>query len=436
MEGFLAANPYFSAGAGILGLTAIGGLAVKGLGHAAYLARRRLLVSLEIPIKDASYPWFLEWMSKQGKQQSELQKGALQRLLGTKNVHQLSVETQLVKHDNGSVSSSFSLVPGQGKHFFIYRGAWFQVERSRAKNMMNIATGIPWETINVTTLSRDRHLFLEMLQEAKVAAMAKEEGKTVVYTSFGPEWRPFGQPRRKRPLSSVVLDGNTSSSILADVRQFLGSSGWYYDRGIPYRRGYLLYGPPGSGKSSFIQSLAGELDYSICIMNLAELGMTDDRFAHLLNNLPPRSIILLEDVDAAFSARTSLESKTKGYQSMLTLSGLLNGLDGVVAAEERIIFMTTNHLERLDPALTRPGRVDFKVLLDNLTKTQALELFLRFYPEQHGLGTLFVEKMQELELIGRLSPASLQGHFVMYRDSAEDALAHLSSIGVFTAKKD
>lgn len=73
--------------------------------------------------------------------------------------------------------------------------------------------------------------------------------------------------------------------------------------GIPYRRGYLLYGPPGSGKTSFIQALAGELEYNICILNLSERGLTNDRLNHLLTNLPERSIILLEDIDAAFAKR-------------------------------------------------------------------------------------------------------------------------------------
>lgn len=73
------------------------------------------------------------------------------------------------------------------------------------------------------------------------------------------------------------------------------NSQWYIDRGVPHRRGYLLYGSPGSGKSSVIQALAGELSHNICLLSLSERGLTDDRLNHLLANAPERSIILLED---------------------------------------------------------------------------------------------------------------------------------------------
>jgi len=73
--------------------------------------------------------------------------------------------------------------------------------------------------------------------------------------------------------------------------------------GIPYRRGYLLHGPPGSGKTSFIQALAGSLSYDICLLNLSERGLTDDKLFHLLSNAPERSFVLIEDIDAAFNKR-------------------------------------------------------------------------------------------------------------------------------------
>ncbi|KND04113.1 bifunctional AAA family ATPase chaperone/translocase BCS1 [Spizellomyces punctatus DAOM BR117] len=402
-------NPYFSAGFGLIGVTASLAVLRQGAVHGVTLARRRLLVTLEIPSKDQSYAWFLQWMSTNGAR---------------RNAHQLAVETSFVRRDNGSVSSHFSLVPGPGRHFFKYQGAWFQVERQRERNMIDLKSGTPWETITLTTLSRDRKLLTQMLEEAKKAALAKEEGKTVVYTSYGPDWRPFGNPRKRRPIASVVLDGGIAEMIHKDVKAFLSGGKWYHDRGIPYRRGYLLYGPPGSGKTSFIQALAGELEYNICVMNLSERGMTDDRLSHLLNHAPPRSIILLEDVDAAFINRSQTDKQ--GYQSMVTFSGLLNALDGVTSSEERVIFMTTNHVERLDPALIRPGRVDVKLLLDNASDEQARQMFLRFFEGEEALANEFVKKLN-LKLHS-VSPAQLQGHFVVYRDSARAAVDNATDL--------
>ena len=410
----------------MLGLTAGVGLLMKGGGRLAYLLKRRLLVSLEIPSKDKSYSWFLEWMARQRDSHLEPRSWIEKSL--TKNLHQLQVETQFSKLPNGSIHAGFQLVPGQGRHIFRYKGAYFQVERTRERAMLDIANGSPWETLSITTLSRDRGLFMEMLTEAKNSALSKEIGKTVIYTSFGPEWRPFGTPRRRRPLDSVILDGTIAQDILHDIQDFLAAGKWYNDRGIPFRRGFLFHGPPGSGKSSFIQSLAGELEFNICVMNLAELGMTDDRFAHLLNNIPPRSIILLEDVDAAFSDRTAIEAQKKGYQSTLTLSGLLNGLDGIVAAEERLIFMTTNHLSRLDPALTRPGRVDRIQFIGNASLDQIRRMFFRFYNGEEELCSIFIDKLKQSKVIGLVSPAQLQGHFVSFKNSAQDATDNVASL--------
>ncbi|QRV94504.1 mitochondrial chaperone BCS1 [Ceratobasidium sp. AG-Ba] len=411
-------NPYFSAGFGLMGV----GVGLTALRRSVTLlttlAQRRLLVSLEIPIRDHSHAWFLEWMAHQSKNRAAHSGGV--RI----HSHQLAVETTKTTHSNGASDVLFSLVPAPGTHWFRYRGAWIQVKREREGKLLDLNSGVPWETVTLTTLARDRALFSTLLSEARDLALRGNEGRTVVYIARGIEWTQFGRPRRKREIGSVVLAEGVADRILSDVRAFMERGKWYAERGIPYRRGYLLHGPPGSGKSSFIQALAGSLGYNICVLNLSERGLTDDKLNYLLAHVPERSFVLLEDIDAAFNKR--VQTSDDGYQSGVTFSGLLNALDGVASGEERIVFMTTNHLSRLDPALVRPGRVDLIQLLDDAQPDQAAQLFARFYRKESDEQkekdldldelTKKVKSIAEDEVAQgrRASMAALQGHFILY----------------------
>jgi chaperone BCS1 len=97
--------------------------------------------------------------------------------------------------------------------------------------MMDLTSGTPWETVTLTTLSRDRSLFANLLQEAQDLAKQSQVGKMVIYTAWGPEWRPFGQPRSKRLLESVILDEGIKERIVNDITDFLDRGRWYAERG-------------------------------------------------------------------------------------------------------------------------------------------------------------------------------------------------------------
>ncbi|KAJ7940425.1 BCS1 N terminal-domain-containing protein [Mycena leptocephala] len=395
----------------------------------ATMLRRRMLVSLEIDNRDRAYEWFLAWMAHRSNGAAS----SASRSAPWIRSHELSVETMIERRPNGSSSVFFQLVAGPGTHWFKYKGAWMQVKREReTRSMMGgqqAGMSVPWETVTLTTLSRDRALFPELLAEARDLGMRGQEGKLVIHTAWGTEWRPFGKPRRKRPIQSVVLEPGMAEKIEEDIKAFLARRQWYADRGIPYRRGYLLHGPPGSGKTSFIQALAGSLSYDICLLNLSERGLADDKLNHLLSNAPERSFVLIEDVDAAFNKR--IQTTADGYQSSVTFSGFLNAIDGVASGEERVIFMTTNHVEQLDPALIRPGRVDFSALVNNASPIQARTLFERFYgggtnaeispSELESLAQNLHDIVEEKMKMGqRVSMAALQGHFI--RNQPQDAV--------------
>ena len=355
----------------------------------------------------------------------------------TPGIHHLAIETEKVEHPNGSVQTEFTLIPGPGKHIIRYRNAFLMVNRLRETRSMNHSTGIPWETVTLTTLYSQRNIFEEIFLEAHKLAQQSSEGKTIVYQARATSWEKFGEPRRKRPIESVILDKGVKERVISDVKGFLDSAKWYYDRGIPYRRGYLLYGPPGSGKSSFIRALAGELDYNIAMLNLSERGLTDDRLNHLLTIIPRRTLVLLEDADAAFGNRRT-QTDEDGYRGAnVTFSGLLNALDGVASAEERIVFLTTNYLDRLDSALIRPGRVDMAVRLGEATRWQMAKLWDRFYGDFDKQGTFKARFLERLEQLGLINPeneekrlhsrstsaAALQGLFLYNKGDMEGAIA-------------
>lgn len=402
-----------------------------------------MLLNVEINSRDESYPNFLQWIYHYEKAQNAgvtKSSGALDALLTrfTPRFRSLAVQTEQVEHANGAINSQLSLTPGTGKHIIRYQNAFVWVNRVREEKSIDMRTGKPWETVTLTMLYSQRHVLNSIFAEAHALAEKAHEGKTKLYTSRGVEWGPFGNPRQKRPLQSVILDRGIKDRIVEDVEDFLKSGSWYRDRGIPYRRGYLLYGPPGSGKSSFIQALAGHLNYDIAILNLAERGLTDDRLNALLTVMPPRTLVLLEDADSAFANRRQTDSD--GYRGAnVTFSGLLNALDGVASAEERVVFLTTNHVDRLDPALIRPGRVDMTVRLGQPSRWQVAQLWDRFYGdlEQSDMfKPVFLNRLEQLGIVegegegkdvrdcaNPTSVAALQGLFLYHKGDMKGAIA-------------
>jgi mitochondrial chaperone BCS1 len=210
------------------------------------LTRKYCTVSLEIPSKDRSYQWMLQWLSKQDQTSSSssspLSSSRLVSLFHSLSRQQhLGVETTFSQSPSGVISTHFDFVPSPGEHTFWYRNRIIHYTRTRDKSMVDIQTGSPWETVTLRCFGRNRQLMLQLLTDAKTAALRRQENKTIIFTSSGVDWRPFGQPRRKRPLESVVLDKGVAEGIQRDFADFLTNQLWYVERGIPYRRGYLLY---------------------------------------------------------------------------------------------------------------------------------------------------------------------------------------------------
>ncbi|KAF9920157.1 hypothetical protein FBU30_010052 [Linnemannia zychae] len=417
-------------------------------------------VSVEVQEGDDTYKWLSEWVAERPL---------------TKSVRHLTVKAvwdedsddddYYYSNNNKDERPRLLFLPGMGTHVIYHKGYKINVSRERpdqaagadAEQSRILASIQKKQSLTISTFGWDISRLKTIVQDAMEESYKKKEGKTIIYTSqpYDNYWSG-SSTRAPRAFHSVILAKGLKEELLEDITTFRNSSQWYHDRGVPYRRGYLLHGPPGTGKTSFIIALAGYLNMSVCIVNLGITGLNDQQLDRLLNNAPRNSILLMEDVDAALVKRKAGKAQEGGNN--VTLSGILNALDGITAQEGSVVFMTTNHIRKLAPALIRPGRCDRKMLFDYADKYQIEGMFLKFFMSRPPVETksktqiatsttsLYEQDSKEQgrkdaydEMIKRtaakiaeaitfkdaVTTAQLQGFFMLHRDDPESILDHV-----------
>ncbi|CAG9953437.1 unnamed protein product [Clonostachys rosea f. rosea IK726] len=238
------------------------------------------------------------------------------------------------------------------------------------------------EQISITCVGRSSQILKCLMEDCRREYLDGLKNKTTIYSHRENHWKKE-KAVDARPLTTVILDEEQKGQLINDINKFLDPDTKirYADHSIPYKRGYLLHGPPGTGKTSFSLSIAGALDMDIYVVSIP--GMNDEKLNDLFSALPDKCVVLLEDIDAA-GATWSRDSdaddsdsdlETRSPKKGVTLSGLLNVLDGVSSQDDRILIMTTNHPEKLDDALTRPGRVDLKIAFQLVNESIANEIY-------------------------------------------------------------
>ncbi len=303
--------------------------------------------------------------------------------------------------------------PAPGFHIFWHEGRPMWIMREISINLQVV------ETLRINVFLANRRYLENLLEDVLKRAYGRYADHTLLYTvdMWSENWRQ-SDARPRRRIDSVVLADDIRDHLLNDVQDFFSKRAWYAEMGIPWRRGYLLYGPPGTGKTSVAYAIAGELHLNLCWLSLTNPKLNDQTISGLLQKTPPRSLILIEDVDAFFTARQKQDNRIA-----VSFSGLLNALDGVAAQEGRIVFLTTNHHDLLDAALIRPGRIDVAFELDLATREQIRTLFLRFHPQSEDLALTTAAAMPERAI----SPAQVQQALLTHA-SAEDAARAIQQI--------
>ncbi|KAE8374937.1 P-loop containing nucleoside triphosphate hydrolase protein [Aspergillus bertholletiae] len=296
--------------------------------------------------------------------------------------------------------------PSQDKvHFFTYKGSWVALHRQPYKE-----TGSPWfanmERLYFYAAPWKRYVLDDLMNEIHKTPVNGDPKQVAVYEGFKVgssfQWMQVAS-KQPRYLSTVALDQGKKRRVVEDLHKFLDprTRSWYQSRGFPYRRGYLIHGPPGTGKSSLSLALASFPYLDIYALSLSAVGLDENILTTLFRDLPKHCIVLLEDVDEAGIKKRSSDSppsgtpghngvdRIPGSAGSVTLSTVLNAIDGVAAQENRILIMTTNHPERLDPALLRPGRVDMKINMGPIHRREVQQIFLMVYLQP--TDTLFME---------------------------------------------
>lgn len=282
--------------------------------------------------------------------------------------------------------NSLALTIGYGKHFFFYRKKFMwmvrdKIESSGSENQK--------EEITIYTFGRKHDIFHKFLEDN----LPEEDKNKITISEYDGGWETRSKIYKKG-LDKLALNTDLKESFREEIEYFKTNKEVYLNLGLPYKMSWIFHGEPGNGKTSLIRALASDFDMNICLLSLSE--MTDKSLRAAINSAPSNSIIAIEDFDGSFAVKKrksnpeAEESLFDALEAPLTLSGVLNVLDGIVSLDGNIIILTTNHIENIDPAILREGRIDKKIELPKIDSESVKEYFEGIY------GKLDIKKFPSL----------------------------------------
>nr|CAG4709490.1 unnamed protein product [Naegleria fowleri] len=417
---FFLGNQIFSAGIALLIASSIWKVIEDKLYVIYYFFRDFFVCSLEIKEKEnyrynTIYLCLISWMSENPNFESAKHftvhaKCDLSDSYRNKEQHESDV--QLV------------LAPGPGSHTLNYKGYRVTIQRQDPTNDNDPDSNNKKGDIQKLVLSvnawNGKKVLHDLVEEAVKAYFQSAKGVTSIYTmsdNYYSDWQKLCD-RPNRSFDTVYIDEKVKNNLLKDLDRFMNNEHFYRENGLNFQRGYLLYGHPGTGKTSLILAVAAYLQCSVFTLSLSDKSLDDTKLMALITQIPRRGIILLEDIDAAFNDNRKASEDVQ----RVTFSGLLNALDGVTSHSQfpRIIFMTTNHINRLEPALIRPGRIDMKIEFEYSTSGQIYQMANRFFKNE-----TLASKISKLFPEQKLTTAEVQTYLMRFIYEPEDCLLHV-----------
>ena len=314
----------------------------------------------------------------------------------------------------GYGSSAVVKSVGIGAHIVWHKGIPMRISLDEKDSS---ATEVDKFSLHITVLGRSHKAIDRMVSEATAYYDTKDDTKTkvIIYDGKGGWMESTSQPIRG--IDTVFMPSKDKAYVLNSIREFKSKEDWYINMGIPYHLGILLYGPPGTGKTSLIKAIAAELEYDVRILPAMALGKITDACQSMGD--PEKQMLVIEDVDssAAIHSRDKEEGESSGEMMMremaqVSISDILNSIDGIVTAHGRVAIMTTNHIDALDEAFLRPGRIDIKVSMGYVTPEVFCQFISRFFSQDIDSST--IEIKSDNLTIAKMQQDALEGKTVGY----------------------
>ena len=402
-----------------------GAISLWGLGVLSWLARyapatiksvfvKQFTVNMAIEsADDMSLYMFIDWFEKQ----KYCKKVRTLRLQDRNNTTPKIIYIEDDEDDEDTKDAPI-LSAGYGKHYFWIGCRPFMMERHRRDE--NNQSWQTKETITIYTVGRSQESLRRLVKT--VIDANKKESFTKVY-EWSNSW-DYQFEQESRSVDTIFLGSKKKSLILGTIDKFLASEKYYLMHGIPYHLGIMLCGISGSGKTSMVRAICTYLKRNLYMVDISSIGGKE--ICKAFARVPKNGIILIEDMDSYEESGKKKETSGNGQPTEMTMkispintSNLSNALDGASSTNGRIVVMTTNHMDKIDPILLRPGRADLCVEFGYMEQDAVREMIQSLYGHAVPDGTLFRDD---------IVAADLQNMILVHRDDPEYVMSKIRRV--------